>query len=239
MTATRAIRETELYAPVKAFLEAQGYEVKGEVGAADVVACRAADPPVIVELKAGFSLALFHQAIARQAITDAVYVAVPRGRGRAFLRSLKENLKLARRLGLGLITVRLPDGLVEVRCDPGPFVPRKSRVRQGRLLREFERRVGDPNTGGAARVKIVTAYRQDALRCLAWLAGQTDARGARVAAATGVPTATRIMADDHYGWFERTARGVYRVTPKGRAAMTDYAREIAELEPVSPVDAAQ
>lgn len=33
-------REQDLYAPVKALLEAQGYEVKGEVGAADVVAIR-------------------------------------------------------------------------------------------------------------------------------------------------------------------------------------------------------
>ena len=33
-------REQDLYAPVKALLEAQGYEVKGEVGAADVVGIR-------------------------------------------------------------------------------------------------------------------------------------------------------------------------------------------------------
>ena len=32
------ISETELYAPVKTFLEGQGYVVKSEVGAADVVA---------------------------------------------------------------------------------------------------------------------------------------------------------------------------------------------------------
>jgi hypothetical protein len=33
-------RETELYPPVKALLEGQGYEVKSEIGAADVVAVR-------------------------------------------------------------------------------------------------------------------------------------------------------------------------------------------------------
>ncbi|NVK13975.1 MAG: hypothetical protein HWE35_07305, partial [Rhodobacteraceae bacterium] len=71
-------REDQLYAPVKALLEAQGYAVKGEVGAADVVAVRGAEPPVIVELKLKFSLSLFHQAIARLAITDHVYIAVPR-----------------------------------------------------------------------------------------------------------------------------------------------------------------
>ena len=41
--------ETELYDPIKAYLMAQGYEVKGEVGAADLVACRGDEPPVIVD----------------------------------------------------------------------------------------------------------------------------------------------------------------------------------------------
>ncbi len=46
-----ALRETELYAPVKAWLEAQGFEVKSEVGAVDVMARRPGEDPVIVELK--------------------------------------------------------------------------------------------------------------------------------------------------------------------------------------------
>jgi len=143
-------RETELYAPIKAYLEGQGYEVKAEIGAADVVAMRGDEPPVIVELKLGFSLSLFHQATARLAISDDVYVAVPRGKGKRFLKSLKENKALCRRLGLGLITVRIErDNFVEIHLDPKPYTPRKSALRQGRLLREFSRRVGDPNEGGA------------------------------------------------------------------------------------------
>ncbi|WP_029060098.1 DUF2161 domain-containing phosphodiesterase [Stappia stellulata] len=220
-----SILETELYPPIKAFLTAQGYEVKAEVGAADVVACRGDEDPVIVELKTGFTLGLFHQAIARQSITDAVYVAVPRMAGRRFQSALKNNLKLARRLGLGLITVRLSDALVDVHLDPGPFSPRKSKPRRDRLLREFARRVGDPNTGGSTRVTLVTAYRQDALRCAAHLAANGPSRGAEVAKATGVANATRLMADDHYGWFERVERGVYALTPKGTAALPASAND--------------
>ncbi|WP_422374437.1 DUF2161 domain-containing phosphodiesterase [Roseibium sp.] len=215
------ILETELYAPVKTFLEGQGYEVKAEVGAADLVACRGDEEPVIVELKTGFTLSLFHQAIDRQAITDLVYVAVARGKGKRFLGALKSNLKLARRLGLGLITVRLPDGHVEVHHDPAPFTPRKSKPRKTRMLREFARRVGDPNTGGSTRVTLVTAYRQDAIRCAEHLAESGPSRGADVAKATGVARATRMMADDHYGWFERLERGVYGLTPKGLGALSD------------------
>ena len=67
--------------PVKAWLEGQGFEVKAEVGACDVMACRADEDPVIVELKVGFSLALLQQAVARQRVSDWVYVCVPRWKG--------------------------------------------------------------------------------------------------------------------------------------------------------------
>lgn len=93
--------ESDLYPPVKALLERQGYTVKGEVGAADVVARRGDEPPVVVELKLRFSLSLYHQAIARQALTDLVYIAVPRPEGRGARRALKDNVALCRRLGLG------------------------------------------------------------------------------------------------------------------------------------------
>ncbi len=210
--------ETELYAPVKSWLEGLGYEVKSEVGPADVVALRGDDAPVIVELKAGFSLTLLQQAVARQAVTDAVYVAVPRWVGKLGWRAFKGNVGLCKRLGLGVLSVRLKDGLVQVHADPGPFQPRKSKIKSARLLSEFARRDGDPNTGGT-NGKIVTAYRQDAEKLAACLAQQGPMRGAALAKATGVKTATRMMAINHYGWFERVERGVYGLTVQGHTAV--------------------
>lgn len=224
------IRETELYAPVKAYLEGQGYEAKGEVGAADIVACRGDDQPVIVELKTGFSLALFHQAIERQSLTDAVYIAVPHNTGRAFLKALKHNTGLCRRLGLGLITVRLKDGFVTAHLDPAPYAPRKSAPRKDRLLKEFSRRVGDPNTGGSTRQPLVTAYRQDALKCMKVLLASGALKASRVAQQSGSENARRIMADDYYGWFERVITGIYQLSPKGLAAAHDYRIEIGKLD---------
>lgn len=230
MTAPSRIREADLYLPVKRLLEGQGYTVKGEVGAADVVALREGeDEPVIVELKAGFSLSLYHQAIERQALTDAVYVAVPRGAGRASLKALAENRRLCRRLGLGLITVKLSDGFVEVHCDPEPYRPRQSKPRKARLLKEFAKLVGDPNTGGTTRRNLVTAYRQEALLCLQLLSAQGPTKASAVAKVTGVPHARRLMADNHYSWFERASTGVYALSPKGVAAVTEYAAEIERL----------
>lgn len=211
------MRETELYAPVKAHLEAQGFEVKAEVGAADVVACRAGQEPLIVELKTGFSLTLLQQAVARQAISDCVYVAVPRWSGKSGWRTFKGNVGLCKRLGIGVMSVRLKDGHVQVHADPGVFKPRKSKRRKGALLREFEQREGDPNTGGT-RGQIVTVYRQNAMKCVDYLAAHGPAKGAIVASATGVGKATRIMADNHHGWFVRVTPGIYDLTGAGRAA---------------------
>lgn len=215
-------REQDLYPPIKAMLERQGYVVKGEVGAADVVARRGEEEPVIVELKMRFSLSLFHQAVARLGMSDQVYIATVKPTGRTARRALKDNLALCRRLGLGLITVR-EDERVEVHCDPGPYAPRKSKVRTARLLREFDRLQGDPNAGGATRHGIVTAYRQDALRCAAHLAEHGPSRGRDVAAATEVATATRLMAANHYGWFERVEKGVYGLTDAGRDGLKHWA----------------
>ncbi|MBI6628836.1 DUF2161 domain-containing phosphodiesterase [Pontibaca salina] len=212
------MREQDLYAPVKMLLEGQGYTVKGEVGSADIVARRGDEPPVIVELKLRFSLALFHQAVARLAITDVVYIAVCRPGGRTARRTLRDNLALCRRLGLGLITLSA-DGRAEVQCDPGPYAPRKSNPRRARLLREFERLKGDPNTGGSTRRGIVTVYRQDALACAVHLAQNGASKGADVARATGVARATRIMSDNHYGWFQRVRTGIYDLTKSGQTGL--------------------
>ncbi len=212
------VKEAELYPPVKAHLTRAGWQVKGEVGAADVVG-RRGDDILVVELKLGFSLALFHQGIARLALTDLVYLAVPAG-GKT--KALKANVALARRLGLGVLTVRLRDGFVEVLADPGPYAPRKSRKKTARLLKAFERLDGDPNDGGATRHGIVTGYRQDAVKCARFLAVHGPSKGSTVKDWAEVPAATRIMADDHYGWFTRVSRGVYGLTEAGREGLSDW-----------------
>lgn len=217
-------RETDLYPPIKTFLEDQGYVVKSEVGAADVVAIRGEEPPLVVELKLGFSLALFHQCVARLKVSDEVYLAVARVPGKRFAKAVKDNVVLARRLGLGLITVRLKDGLVEVHCDPGPYAPRKSAKRQSQLLREFARRQGDPNDGGQTRAGLITAYRQDALKLAMYLYEVGASKGADVARETGINVATRMLRDNHYGWFEKVEKGIYGLTPAGAEAINTAGR---------------
>ncbi|CUH84543.1 DUF2161 domain-containing phosphodiesterase [Thalassovita mediterranea] len=214
------LSETDLYPPVKAFFEALGFEVKSEIGAADVVALRDGEPPVIVELKTGFSLTLLQQGVARQKVTDQVYLAVPRWKGRAGYKAFKGNIGLCTRLGLGVISVS-PAGEVQVHHDPAPFQPRKVKRRQTTLMAEFERREGDPNQGGATRVGLITSYRQEALRCAAYLAEHGPTKGAVVAKGTEVTRATRVMASNHYGWFERVNTGIYDLTALGKKAVKE------------------
>ena len=237
------LRETELYPPIKRFLEGQGYEVKGEVADCDVVACRDDEDPVVVELKTAFSLPLVFQGVRRQAVTDLVYLAVAQpgtaAGARAWRRQSRDIVKLCRQLGLGLITVALEKGApgdgtqgpghVEVLLDPAPYQPRKSPQWRGRLLREFQRRVGDPNCGGSSKRRLVTAYRQDALRCAAFLAQAGPARLAEIRSVTGVAGAARILQRDVYGWFQRVERGSYEVTPLGRRELAVYADVLESL----------
>lgn len=220
------MREADLYPDLKAFLEGQGYEVKAEIGACDVMALRGGDPPVIVEMKLTFSLALVLQGVARQALFDTVYLAVPAPK-KGWPARYGDIVALCRRLGLGLLVVAPGQG-VEAHLDPGPYRPRQNAARAGRLLREFQRRVGDPNEAGTTGVKRMTAYRQDALRCLVRLV-DGPLKGAEVARLSGVARATALMRADHYGWFQRQEKGVYGLTPRGQAALADHAAMIAAL----------
>jgi hypothetical protein len=208
--------ETELYAPVKSFLEAQGYVVKGEVRECDVVALRSDDPPVIVELKTGFSLQLVLQGVDRQAVSDAVYLAFPPPKRR----QKSDILKLCRRLGLGVLVVS--GDFVEALVDPAPYKPRPDLRRKGMLLKEFAHRVGDPEAGGTTRKPRMTAYRQDALRLLAFIVKNGPTRVAHLREDTGVSRAAGILQKDVYGWFQRESRGVYALSPKGTAAIETY-----------------
>ncbi len=209
------VRETSLYSAVKQFLEAQGFAAKGEVGGCDIVAVRPGEPPLLVicELKLAFNLELLLQGVDRMAAADEVWLAVPatrRGRDRD-----RRVAKLCRLIGMGLLAVD-GAGHVEVLASPEAYRPRANPKRRSRLLREHERRRGDPTPGGSVRQEIMTAYRQRALDCaLALRDGRRSTRD--LAAAT--PEAPGILLRNVYGWFERVSRGVYQLTPAGMTAL--------------------
>jgi hypothetical protein len=222
--------ETELYKPIKAYFEAQGFEVKSEVMHCDLVAIHPhSGDTFLVEMKKTFNLALLLQGIERLRLNGQVMLAVERNRKKtgAHNQRFGDLSELCRMLGLGLMTVtffKTKAPVIELLCEPGdPPLRGLRRVRQSRLIHEFRERSGDYNTGGSTRRKLVTAYREKALR-IAWALkehGQLPPR--KAAELTEVRLASLILQKDYYGWFERVERGVYRLKEGGAAAVAEYA----------------
>ncbi len=210
------IPETSLYPSVKAFLEARGFVVKGEVRGCDIVAVRDGEPPVLIicELKMGLSLELLRQGIDRMRAADDVWLAVAatrRGRDRD-----SRAHRLCRMLGFGLLAVTAARSRVEILVEPEPYRPRPNRPERRRLLKEHGARRGDPTEGGSTRQPIMTAYRQQALDCAAALReGPKRPRDLKPMA----PDAGRILLRNVYGWFERVEPGLYRLAEPGEAAL--------------------
>lgn len=230
--------ETELYAPLKAFFEERGYEIKGEVRHCDLVGVRpGGGDPLIVEMKKTFNLPLLLQGMERQRLSSEVYLAVERNRAKkgAHNQRWSEITLLCRRLGLGLIAVtryKTKPAFVEILCSPGNEAlytpgPKVVKRRADKLLHEFHERSGDYNIGGSTGTKLVTAYRERALRvalAIEEAGGETSPKDARDR--SGVGSAAAILQRDYYGWFRRVVRGRYTLTPAGAEGLRAYAHVV-------------
>nr|WP_232278786.1 DUF2161 family putative PD-(D/E)XK-type phosphodiesterase [Paenibacillus sp. 481] len=192
-------KETELYAPVKAFFEKSGYEVRAEVRHCDLVAIHPEQPeagPIVVEMKSTFNLTLVLQALERLKVSTQVYVAVEKKSGSRGHRPTA-LIDLCKRLGLGYITVtfykRKPP-LVEVVCEPSEAQTGRKpiKTRAARLAREFAGRSGDYNVGGSTQRQLVTAYREKALRVAAALLSEGQEATALAALPSEAQEATTL-----------------------------------------------
>jgi hypothetical protein len=206
--------ETDLYPPVRDFLEGQGYIVRGEVGPCDVLGVRN-ELTVAVELKLTLNLKLVFQGLDRIAAADAVYLAVP-GDCPVWRRDRRRVVRLLRMLGLGLLLVDTIHGLVEPALDPGEYRPRPSPSARGRLLKEHMALAADDNRGGSRRKGgVMTLYRRKAILAAGYLEAHGPSCPAAVSRELGIPDARAILYRNVYGWFERLGRGVYALSPRG------------------------
>lgn len=222
-------KETDLYLPIRAFLEEEGYQVQAEVKHCDIAAVKEGQL-VVVELKKAFNLKLVYQALERQSLTEEVFVAIPRPEKGQREKAWKDMLRLLKRLELGLLTVALdsPMQTVDVVLEPSDSLARKNRRKREQVQAEIEGRRLDVNIGGMTRRKIITAFREKSIRlaCLLEREGQVSTASLRE---RGMEEYIGICTKNYDKWFQRVEKGVYALSEKGREALEheDYAKTVA------------
>lgn len=213
--------EADLYPIAARYFAAQGFQVKGEVCGCDLVAVK--DNTIIVaELKKTFNIKLLYQSVRRLAITDQVYAVIYKPKGRQKMSFWQMIKSLARRLNIGLLVI---DGdKVMVIAEPGDFTGRVLARHKNKVLKEFHGRRVSENTGGVTGVKLQTAYLESAIHISVLLKKHKAMQPAQLVKVGVSANARQILYNNHYGWFEKSARGLYKLK-------TGKARVIARENP--------
>lgn len=227
------IRETDLYAPVKQYLEENGYEVKAEVVNCDITATRG-EELIVIELKRSANVQLLIQATDRQRITDSVYAAIPAARHTGSHWRGVQRLMRMLELGLLVVDFELTPPRVTRLFDPLPYARRKRGERRRAVIREIAERTGDYNVAGSSGRKLTTAYRENAVfvACCLQRMGPASPRQLR-AWGTG-PKTLGILSNNYYGWFQRVDRGIYELTDAGAKELADYSRLVSQFRTLLP-----
>lgn len=222
------MKETDLYLPLKGFLEEQDYEVKAEVKNCDVVAIKKAaanedaPPPTIIELKLILNLEVVLQAVDRLILSPIVYIGVPSSCGALKKKKRKRIIKLLKMLGIGLVAINPKRKTTQVIVDPASYQPRQSKPRQKWLIDEFVARAGDPNLGGAStKTSRMTAYKQQAIKIAGYLSKHGATKASNIAKKLELPKSRAIVYDNHYGWFQNVSRGVYDLSDLGKTLLNE------------------
>jgi hypothetical protein len=211
--------EADLYPVVEKFFSAAGFTVKGEVCGCDLVAVKG-DEIVVAELKLTFNIKLLYQAVRRLMITDRVYAVIFKPKTRQKMSYWQMMKSLSRRLNIGLLVV---DGdKVLTIAEPGPFAGKVLARHKNKILREFAGRKISKNIGGVTRQKLQTAYLESAIHISVLLKKHKELKTSELVEMGASEKSAKILYHNHYGWFQKTGRGQYRLKPgKSRAIASE------------------
>ncbi len=223
------MNESDLFQPINEYLVKNGYSVNSEVLHCDIIAQKN-EEVIAIELKKNFNATLLIQAVERQKFADSVYIAILKPKRKGNLKNWKGMCHLLKRLEIGLILVSFlkTKARIDIVLHPADNLKKKSNKKRRAILREIDNRSGNYNKGGITRKKIVTAYRENAIfiACCLHKYGELSPKKLRELG-TGNKTSS-ILQKDHYGWFERISKGVYKLHTNGAEALKKYA-EIADV----------
>ena len=230
------VKETELYGPVRDYFIDRGFKVRAEVRDIDVVAVKE-DLLVGIELKKGLTVDLLTQGALRQKTCDLVYVAVPKPKRIVKDKAMKNLLYLLRRLELGLLYVDLEKKRVLEVLAPSFYAldqGRRARIKEKvRILEETHKRSMDGNVGGSKGKKLLTAYREEALRAVALLRlkGVVSPKELKV---RGLKSS--LLNNNYYQWFFKVGHGKYALKEglslekEYEVLVEDFIKEYTQLE---------
>ncbi|MBW6484317.1 MAG: hypothetical protein K0B10_14840 [Vicingaceae bacterium] len=213
--------ETELFNPVKNYLEQQGFKVKGEIGSIDVLAIKK-DYVIAVELKNQITLKLIYQAIERQKIADDVFIAIPKIAVKQHRRNMNQFKQLLKRLEIGLIIV--DNNTFEVIIEPKEYnleLNKKRNVKKKQqIVSIFNNLKSNENIGGIKGIRM-TVYREKVTVLAMILMNKPGISPKELREITGIDNVNSILQKNYYGWFERIERGSYQLSSMGIKMLND------------------
>ena len=222
-------RETDLHAPVKLWLQAQGCEVKTEVKTIDMVGLYHEDFIIAIELKLKLNLEVINQAVERQGIADLTYIAVVHDYKAVETKRFKMTLLTLKRLNIGLLLVnfRASEPIVVEVLKPENFdFERSRRLKKGRreqLIAEFNKRHGDFNKAGSHKTKLMTGYKEQCLLVAHYMytLGHEKAKSFEKYGIAPKKVAS-IFTQNYYNWFVRRDKGIYGLSDDGLNALIEF-----------------
>lgn len=215
--------EKDLYPPVRNLFEKRGYTVNAEVKDCDMTAVKD-DEFIIVELKRNLTVTLLGQGLKRQRTGADVFIAVPKPKQYS-LKKFRSVFSVIKKLELGLIFVSLrgEHSFAEIVFEPKPFTfMHKDTQKRREIMDEISGRTIETNTGGVTGTKIITAYTEKCIHIACMLDMYGEMSAAEVRKKGGADNAYNILKMNVYGWFEKTGRGIFKITEKGRLDLMEY-----------------
>ncbi len=223
------MKESDLHAPCRNWLEAKGCEVRSEVNHVDMVGIFDTSCVVALEMKVTLNLEVINQAVERQKYADFVYIATVHNGKTVRNKRAKRTIETLKRLQVGWVTVDFKSDPPEVRTilEAKPFDFERSRQRQrhkkAALIEEFNNRSVDGNVAGSHQKKLMTAYREESLKIAYCLddRGPLSPKALRALGCHEKKTGT-ILYKNYYRWFQRVEKGIYDLSEAGRQALILY-----------------
>lgn len=235
------VKETDLHAPVAGWLTEKGCEVQAEINDIDVLGVFIEESETLtigVELKKTLNLEVIAQAVQRQKVCDVVYIAVVKQKGLLRKTRFKRSVEVLKRLNIGLLLIDFSANEISLDTYISPDYPAETRKYKKptpklkkKLLKEFNQRELSVNVGGSTRKKQMTAYKETCYEIAKQIATLGIAAPKDIInVALTSSQKSQVLTRNYYGWFEKIARGQYKLTPEGYLALEAFEILVTEAK---------